>query len=70
MAELLYESEKRMRPTWSLLTLSYSESRRSGMAVSSGWWMLIAFTIIGLIPLIIWLASKGNDRSNKYGDPV
>lgn len=36
----------------------------------SGWWMLIAFTIIGLIPLIIWLASKGNEQSNKYGSPV
>lgn len=36
----------------------------------SGWWMLIAFTIIGLIPLIIWLASKGNDQSNDYGSPV
>ena len=24
----------------------------------SGWWQLIAFTVIGLIPLIIWLTSK------------
>ena len=24
----------------------------------SGWWQLLAFTIIGLIPLIVWLASK------------
>jgi uncharacterized membrane protein YhaH (DUF805 family) len=36
----------------------------------SGWWMLISLTIIGLIPLIIWLASKGNDQSNEYGNPV
>jgi len=36
----------------------------------SGWWMLIAITIIGLIPLIIWLASKGNDQENEYGNPV
>ena len=36
----------------------------------SGWWMLIAFTVIGLIPLIIWLASKGNDQANQYGSPV
>jgi len=36
----------------------------------SGWWMLIAFTIIGLIPLIIWLASKGSDQSNEHGSPV
>ncbi|HHV48208.1 MAG: DUF805 domain-containing protein [Kiritimatiellia bacterium] len=36
----------------------------------SGWWMLIAFTVIGLIPLIIWLASKGDDQANQYGSPV
>lgn len=36
----------------------------------SGWWMLISFTIIGLIPLYIWLASKGNDQVNEYGGPV
>ena len=36
----------------------------------SAWWLLIAFTIIGLIPLIIWLASKGNDQANEYGNPV
>ena len=36
----------------------------------SAWWLLIAFTIIGLIPLIIWLASKGNDQANEYGGPV
>ena len=36
----------------------------------SGWWMLIAFTIIGLIPLIVWLASKGSGQSNEYGSPV
>ena len=36
----------------------------------SGWWMLIGFTIIGLIPLTIWLASKGKDQENEYGNPV
>lgn len=36
----------------------------------SGWWQLIALTIIGLIPLIIWLASQGDDRENQYGGPV
>lgn len=33
----------------------------------SGWWQLIAFTIIGIIPLIVWMASKGNDQENQYG---
>jgi uncharacterized membrane protein YhaH (DUF805 family) len=36
----------------------------------SGWWFLIAFTIIGLIPLIIWLASKGDAQANRFGNPV
>ena len=37
----------------------------------SGWWYLIMFTIIGLIPLIIWYCSKGTDGDNRFGkDPV
>jgi uncharacterized membrane protein YhaH (DUF805 family) len=36
----------------------------------SGWWILISLTIIGLIPLFIWLVSKGHDQTNAYGDPV
>ena len=34
----------------------------------SGWWMLIALTCIGLIPLIIWWATKGTSGSNEHGD--
>ena len=33
----------------------------------SGWWNLIALTIIGLIPLIIWYATPGHRGSNKFG---
>ena len=37
----------------------------------SGWWYLIMFTIIGLIPLIIWYCSKGTDGDNRFGkDPL
>lgn len=32
----------------------------------SGWWQLISFTIIGIIPLIIWMASKPVKLNNKY----
>ena len=28
----------------------------------SGWWQLIAITIIGLIPLIIWWATEGSKK--------
>jgi len=33
----------------------------------SGWWYLIAFTIIGLIPVIYWLCKAGDEEDNKYG---
>ena len=34
----------------------------------SGWWCLLPLTCIGLIPLLIWEASKGTSGSNQYGD--
>ena len=37
----------------------------------SGWWYLIVFTIIGIIPLLIWYCSKGTDGENRCGkDPL
>ena len=33
----------------------------------SGWWQLIAFTVIGIIPLIIWYCTPGHDAKNKFG---
>jgi uncharacterized membrane protein YhaH (DUF805 family) len=37
----------------------------------SGWWYLIAFTIVGLIPLIIWFATQGTIGDTQYGpDPL
>jgi uncharacterized membrane protein YhaH (DUF805 family) len=34
----------------------------------SGWWVLLFFTCIGIIPLIIWEATKGTSGSNEHGD--
>lgn len=34
----------------------------------SGWWWLLSLTIIGIIPLIIWLAAVGNPAPNQYGE--
>ena len=34
----------------------------------SGWWILISFTCIGIIPLLYWSIIKGTDGSNDYGD--
>ena len=35
----------------------------------SGWWQLLVLTIIGIIVLIVWLASKGNEQPNRFGNP-
>lgn len=33
----------------------------------SGWWLCISFTIIGYIPLIIFLCQKSQPTANRYG---
>ena len=33
----------------------------------SGWWILIMFTIIGIIPLIIWWSREAKDQDNRFG---
>ena len=33
----------------------------------SGWWYLLVFTIVGIIPLIIWFATRGTIGENQYG---
>jgi uncharacterized membrane protein YhaH (DUF805 family) len=37
----------------------------------TGWWFLIAFTVIGIILLIVWACTKGTSGPNSYGqDPI
>jgi uncharacterized membrane protein YhaH (DUF805 family) len=36
----------------------------------SGWWQLLIFTAIGLIPLIFWWTKVGEKNNNKYGVAV
>ena len=36
----------------------------------SGWWQLLVFTIIGIILLVIWFASNGNNKKNKFGSAI
>ena len=37
----------------------------------SGWWYLIIFTIVGMIPLLIWYCTKGTEGYNRFGkDPL
>ena len=34
----------------------------------SGWWYLLVFIIIGIIPLTIWFCSKGTEGENRFGE--
>jgi len=34
----------------------------------SGWWFLLSFTVIGLIPLFVWWCTTGNSKKNRYGN--
>jgi len=33
----------------------------------SGWWQLLSLTIIGVIPLIIWLVESSEQTENRFG---
>ena len=41
-------------------------ARRLHDTGKSGWWLLLALTIIGVIPLIYFLVQPGNEKGNKY----
>ncbi|MFA7275419.1 MAG: DUF805 domain-containing protein [Pseudobdellovibrionaceae bacterium] len=45
-------------------------TRRLHDVNKSGWWQLISLTIIGIIPLIYWLAKAGDETDNRFGKPV
>ena len=34
----------------------------------TGWWWLIAFTVIGVILLLVWAGTRGTAGANRYGD--
>ena len=36
----------------------------------SGWWQLLWITLIGGILLIVWHATVGEKKKNKYGPPI
>jgi len=38
---------------------------------STGWWVLIVFTVIGIFILIFWFCQKGTTGPNRFGsDPL
>ena len=51
-----------------LLPFICATVRRLNDVNKSGWWILITFTCIGIIPLIIWEATKGTSGSNEHSD--
>jgi uncharacterized membrane protein YhaH (DUF805 family) len=37
----------------------------------TGWWLLIIFTVIGILVLLIWLCMRGTMGANRFGpDPL
>jgi uncharacterized membrane protein YhaH (DUF805 family) len=48
------------------LPILAASSRRLHDTNRSGWWFLLIFTIIGIIPLVIWWASDSSKEANKY----
>ena len=36
----------------------------------SGWWQLLVFTIIGIILLVVWFATAGSNKKNRYGSAI
>lgn len=37
----------------------------------TGWWVLIAFTLIGLVVLLVWYCLRGTQGPNRFGpDPL
>ena len=36
----------------------------------SGWWQLLYFTIIGIILIIVWWATQGESKKNRFGPAI
>ena len=57
----------------SVITLipSFSVSARRLHDINrSGWWVLLYLTIIGIILLIVWYATEGEKKKNRFGNPI
>ena len=47
------------------LSLTFRRLHDTG---KSGWWFLLSFTVIGLIPLFVWWCSMSDPKKNRYGN--
>lgn len=64
-----YEDESLLANLFNIIILVPSLSvffRRMHDVGRSGWWYMLIFTVIGAIPVFIWLCRKGTDGPNKY----
>ena len=43
-------------------------SRRLHDSGMSGWWQLLSFTVVGIIPLFIWYVTESDKGRNSYGE--
>ena len=63
-----------LNSVWALVTLLPAISisvRRLHDIDRTGWWVLLNFTIIGIILLIVWACFKGTKGPNRFGhDPL
>lgn len=53
-----------------ILPLWAAGARRLHDIGRTGWWQLIAFTVIGIIVLIVWYATDSEKAANQYGEYV
>ena len=54
-----------------LVALLSLTARRLHDVNKSGWWYLLIFTIIGIIPILYWFVQKGDETDNRFGpDPL
>jgi uncharacterized membrane protein YhaH (DUF805 family) len=53
-----------------ILPLWAAGARRLHDIGRTGWWQLIAFTLIGIIVLIVFYATDSEKAANKYGEYI
>jgi uncharacterized membrane protein YhaH (DUF805 family) len=53
-----------------ILPLWAAGARRLHDIGRTGWWQLIAFTLIGIIVLIVWYSTDSEKAANKYGEYI
>tara|TARA_B100000963_G_scaffold306305_1_gene280896 strand:- start:508 stop:879 length:372 start_codon:yes stop_codon:yes gene_type:complete len=73
LGHTLEEEYTPMNTLASVVTLipSFSVSaRRLHDIGKSGWWILLYLTIIGIILLIVWYATDGEKKKNRFGSPI